>query len=119
MAALSSNRIAWTYTDSAGNNWRVAALKAWTDQAKLGGSAAAATVPARPGGSKMRRTTVSDGLGHSRVVPVYEATAPITVKGATFNFNANVAGVIDSVTGTSDGGYLKEGNGGKVTKQST
>lgn len=119
MAVLSSNRIAWTYTDAAGNNWRVAALKAWTDQGVLGGSAAAATVPQRPGGSKMRRTTVSDGAGHSRVVPVYEATADITTPGTSFNFNANVAGVITEVTGTSIGEFLKEGNGAHVTKQST
>ena len=120
MAVLSSNRIAWTYTDEAGRDWRVAALKAWTDQAKLGGSAAAATVPPRRGGSKMRRVTVSDGAGHTRVVPAYEPTAPITVAGETFNYNANVAGVITMVTGTADGGYIKEGSGrGGVTKQST
>lgn len=119
MAALSSNKIAWTYTDDAGNNWRVAALKAWTDQGKLGGAAAAATVPPRPGGSKMRRTVVSDGAGHSRTVPVYDTAATIITGGTSFNFNANVAGAIDSVTGTSNGGYLKEGNGGHVTKQAT
>jgi len=119
VAALSSNRIAWTYTDAAGNNWRVAALKAWTDQNKLGGSAAAATVPQRPGGNKMRRTVVSDGAGHSRTVPVYSLDAPIITAGTSFNFNANVAGAIDQVTGTSNGEFLKEGNGGHVIKQST
>jgi hypothetical protein len=120
MAVLSSNRIAWTYTDSAGNAWRVAALKDWTTQAKLGGAAAAATVPARPGGSKMRRITVSDGAGHSRVVPVYAPGAPIETAGTAFSFNANVAGVITEVTGSSNsGGALREGNGSRVTKQST
>ena len=120
MAALSSNRIAWTYHDDDGNLWRVAALAAWTSQAKLGGAAAAATLPQRPGSWKMRRTTVSDGAGHSRVVPVYEETAPIVTAGTTFNFNANVAGVIDSVTGTSNGGFLREGaSRHNVTKQQT
>ena len=120
MAVLSSNRIAWSYTDDAGNVWRVAALKAWTDQNKLGGSAAAATVPERKGGSPMRRTTVSDGAGHSRVVPVYDPSgAPIATAGATFNYNANVAGVITEVTGTSSGRVLPEGRRPNVTKQST
>jgi hypothetical protein len=119
VAVLSSNRIAWSYTDDDGNVWRVAALKAWTDQAKLGGSAALATVPQRPAGYKMRRTTVSDGAGHSRVVPVYTTDAPIVASGETLNFNANVAGVITEVTGTSNGGFLREGaSRHNVTKQS-
>jgi hypothetical protein len=119
MAVLSSNRIAWTYTDDSGNDWRVAALKAWTDQGVLGGSAAAATVPERKGGSPMRRVTVSDGAGHSRVVPVYEAGATIATPGTSFNFNANVAGAITEVTGTSSGRVLPEGRKPNVTKQST
>jgi hypothetical protein len=120
MAVLSSNRIAWTYTDDDGNNWRVAANKAWTDQGVLGGSAALATVPQRPAGYKMRRTTVSDGAGHSRVVPVYETTATIVTGGTSFNFNANVAGVITEVTGTSNGGFIREGaTRHNVTKQQT
>lgn len=120
MAVLSSNRIAWTYTDDEGNAWRVAALKAWTDQAKLGGAAADGTVPERKGGSPMRRVTVSDGAGHSRVVPVYDASgAPIATPGETFNFNANVGGVITEVTGTSSGRILPEGRRPNVTKQTT
>jgi hypothetical protein len=120
MAVLSSNRIAWTYTDDLGNNWRVAALKDWTTQAKLGGAAAAATVPQRPAGYKMRRVTVSDGAGHSRTVPVYAVGAPIATPGTTFNYNANVAGVITEVTGTSSGRVLPEGASRQnVTKQST
>jgi len=35
MAALSTNRIAWTYTDDAGNQCRVAAQKPLTDQGVL------------------------------------------------------------------------------------
>ncbi len=120
MAVLSSNRIAWTYTDDSGNAWRVAALKAWTDQNKLGGAAAAATVPERKGGSPMRRCVVSDGAGHSRTVPVYDAAgAAIATPGTSFNYNANVAGVITQVTGTSSGRVLPEGRRPNVTKQST
>jgi hypothetical protein len=118
MAVLSSNRIAWTYTDDDGHTWRVAALKAWTDQGVLGGVAAAATVPQRPGGYKMRRTVVSDGAGHSRTVPVYDLAATIITAGTAMNFNANVAGVITSVAGTSNGGFLREGaSRHNVTKQ--
>jgi len=109
MAVLSSNRIAWTYTDDEGNSWRVAALKAWTDQDKLGGSAAAPSVPQRPKGYLMRRTLVRDGAGHSRMVPVYAVGAAIQTKGETLNFNANVAGVITSVNGFSTGVTLREG----------
>lgn len=119
MAVLSSNRIAWTYTDDAGNDWRVAANKAWTDQGVLGGAAAASTVPQRPAGYKMRRAVVSDGAGHSRVVPVYDGGADIITPGTSFNFNANVGGVITEVTGTSNGGFIREGSSRhNVTKQS-
>src|ERR1035437_8176943 len=110
MAVLSSNRIAWTYTDDDGNDWRVAALKAWTDQGVLGGTAAAATVPQRSAGYKMRRCVVSDGAGHSRTVPVYDTAATIMSGGTAFSFNANVAGVITEVSGTSNGGFLRDGS---------
>jgi hypothetical protein len=84
---LASNRIAWTYTDDKNVEWRVAAQKALTDQNKLGGVAAAATVPPKPGYIKMRRCTVSDGT-FSRTVPVYKTDAPILVAGATVIVNA-------------------------------
>jgi hypothetical protein len=68
----------------------------------------------------MRRTTVSDGAGHSRVVPVYDPTgAAIATPGTSFNFNANVSGVITQVTGTSSGRILPEGKKPNVTKQTT
>lgn len=67
----------------------------------------------------MRRVTVSDGAGHSRVVPVYESGAAIATPGETFNFNANVAGAITEVTGTSSGRVLPEGRKPNVTKQSS
>jgi hypothetical protein len=108
------NRIAWTYTDEAGNDWRVSAEKFLTDQGVLGGSAAAATVPPRLGGSKMRRCTVS-AAGVSRVVPVYEKTADIVTPGTSLNIL--VLGTSTPVT--SNGGYLPEGNHGHQTKQST
>lgn len=113
MALLSGNRIAWTYTADDGNTYRVAAQKAMTDQAKLGGSAALGTLPEKPSAIKMRRCTVSDGT-YSRVVPVYETGAPIATAGETVNVNR--AG--DVRTLTANGGFIPEGGPRKnVTKQ--
>jgi hypothetical protein len=116
MAALSTNRIAWTYTDDEGNNWRVAAQKALTDQGVLGGSAAAGTVPERPNLGRMRRCTVSDGAGHSRVVPVYDTSATIITAGTSINVNV----LENSTAMTSNGGFIPEQRPRKnVTKQSS
>jgi hypothetical protein len=115
MAELSRNRIAWTYTDDAGNDWRVAAQKALTDQGVLGGSSAAATVPQKPAGIKMRRVTVSNAAGQSTVLHCYDTSATIITPGTSVA--ANRAG--DSRTFTSNGGFIPEGPGRKnVTKQS-
>lgn len=113
MALLGGNRLAWLYTDNEGNVWRVAAQKAMTDQAKLGGSASDGTEPEKPSAIKMRRCTVSNGT-YSRVVPVYTTNAPITVAGETVNVNR--AG--DSRTLVSAGGYIPEGGPRRnVTRQ--
>jgi hypothetical protein len=54
------------------------------------------------------------------MVPVYAPGATIITAGTPFNFNANVAGVITEVTGSSNGGFLREGaSKHNVTKQST
>ena len=116
MAPLSGNRIAWEYTDNEGNVWRVAAQKALTDQAVLGGAPALGSVPQRRVGFKMRRTTVSDGLGHSRVVPVYTPGAPIVTAGTAINVNS----LGNSVAMTSNGGFVNEETPKpNVTKQQT
>jgi len=116
MAPLSTNRIAWTYTDDAGNAWRVAAQKALTDQGVLGGAAAADTVPQIPGFFRKRRTTVSNAAGNSRVVICYEKTATILTPGTTIN--VNVLG--NSTAMTSNGVLLNEGSSRhNVTKQAT
>jgi len=115
MALLSGNRIAWTYTADDGNTYRVAAQKAMTDQAVLGGTAAAGTLPEKPSALVMRRVTVSNGT-LSRVLPCYEPSAPIATAGTAVN--ANRAG--DSHAFTSNGGFIPEGGPRKnVTKQST
>jgi hypothetical protein len=118
MPDQSPNRIAWTYTDNAGRQWRVAAKKAFTDQGVLGGSAAATTVPQRPAGFKMRRTTVSDNAGHSTVVPLYDDTQTLTTPGTTLDFYRFVGGVRQTFTGTSNGTIINEGSTRhNVTKQ--
>jgi len=117
MALLSNNRIAWTYTDKNGKNWRVAAVKALTDQLKLGGTAWNGTDPPKPANIKMARITVrSAAQGVSRVVPIYAPGAPIQTAGATINLNhLNV----DSYAFTSDGNTISEGNiRESVTRQS-
>ena len=116
MALLSTNRIAWTYTDDQGNQWRVAAQKALTDQAVLGGSAAASTVPQKPSDIRMRRATVSNASGHSRVVHVYEPTADIATAGTSINVNY----LSNSEAFTSNGGFIPESTPRRsATKQST
>jgi hypothetical protein len=116
MAPLAGNRIAWGYVADNGVTYRVAAQKALTDQTKLGGAAAAGTVAQKPSSIKMRRVTVSNATGQSRVLPCYAVTAPIVTAGATIN--ANYAG--DVAAFTSNGGFIPEGGPRKnVTKQST
>lgn len=114
--AWSSNRIAWEYTDIDGNVRRVAALKYFTDQNKLGGAAAAGTVPERVNQGAMRRISLSDGAGHSRVVPVYDLSAPIIAASATLL--VTIKGV--EYTLTSAGRWLQEVTPRRnATKQST
>jgi hypothetical protein len=113
MAALSTNRIAWTYTSDSGIAYRVAAQKALTDQAVLGGSAAAATVPPKPGSLKMRRMTFSDGAGHSRVLPVYDPAAAPAV-GTSINVN-----VLENSTALTASGHVISENSPRMIKQST
>jgi hypothetical protein len=114
MARLSSNRIAWNYTDDNGLVWRVAAEKALTDQAKLGGTASSGAIPPRPNWGKMRRVTVSNAAGQSRVLPCYTTGAPIVTAGETINANFGD----DSAAFTSNGGFIPEAKqGGRTTKQ--
>lgn len=96
MARLSMNRIAWTYTADDGTDYRVAAIKAVTDQSKLGGSAALATVPPLPKHIKMRRLTVRNTtLNRARTVPLYSTDAAILTPAQTVNLNSS--GLVDAV----------------------
>jgi hypothetical protein len=116
MSELSSNRIAWQYHADDGSVYRVAALKAFTDQNKLGGEVWDGTNPPKPANIKMRRISLSDGAGHSRVVPVYTAGATICTAGEAFN--VNILQVETSLTSSGNPipqGHMRE----SVTKQST
>lgn len=117
MVLLSLNRIAWQYTADNGQSYRVAAQKAITDQAKLGGQAWGGSAPPLPRGYKMRRITVRDSVaGVSRVVPVYDNDADILVAGATINLNH----LADSSSYSSDGNPIPESHPRhSVTRQST
>jgi hypothetical protein len=113
---LARNRIAWTYTDDVGKDWRVAAQKAMTDQAKLGGAAALGSVPPKPGNLKMRRTTVSKAGVGSRTVPIYTTDAALLADGATVNANFGMT----SDTFEWGGAIIAERRPrGSVTKQAT
>lgn len=116
MSQNSSNRIAWTYTADDGTVYRVAAQKALTDQAQQGGGDGSANTNPKPGFLKMRRVSCRTSGGVTRVFPLYEAGAPLAVKGATISANVNEVATVF----TSDGNPLPEGHiRHSVTHQST
>ena len=98
MPVMDNNRIAWTYTDDRGNDWRVSAKKAFTDQLDggnpiQGGSAAAATVKRIPQYIRMRKRGVTYG-GKVYYIVVYETTADAwleTPNSAGFSYPVNGA----------------------------
>jgi hypothetical protein len=105
MALKSLNRIAWEYSADNGLTYRVAAQKALTDQAKLGGQAWQGVVGPLPRGYKMRRITCRNATNSiSRVFPVYGTDADILVAGETIDANH----LADSLTFTSDGNPISE-----------
>lgn len=106
MALLSGNRVAWTYTADDGSIYRVAAVKAYVDQAKQGGLDGSTTAGSKPPGLKMRRVTVTNNTLGSRVVPLYDIGAPLAISGATITLN--FAG--DSAVFTSSGNPIPEGH---------
>ena len=114
MAALSSNRIAWTYATHGGDVFRVSAEKALTDQAKQGGGAAAITVPGKPSGLRMRKVAVRSASGASRYVVSYAEGSPIETAGETINLN------LDNVsTAFTSRGVIVNERLGRQTLQST
>lgn len=84
----SKNKIRWTYTDDGGTDYAIAATKAITDQVngssqvKVGGSAAAVTVPRLPPHIKPRYVYCTNS-GVSRKVIAYDTTCDLWVTGGT------------------------------------
>lgn len=85
----SSNKVAWTYTDDDGTDYRIAATKAITDQLngssapKVGGSAALATVARLPKHIKPRKRYVVSAGGVRRAVICYDKTCDLWAVGGT------------------------------------
>lgn len=104
MARISTNRIAWTYTADDGTEYRVAAEKGLTDQAKQGGADGSGVALAKPASLKMRRVTCRTSTGISRTFPLYEVGAALATAGETISANVNT----DSLTFTSRGNPIPQ-----------
>jgi hypothetical protein len=76
-----NNRVAWTYTDDLGNDYRVSAKAVYvldgTDGAKYGGAAAGVAVAAIPPKLRMRAVKCASSAGVVRWIPAYEVTAAL------------------------------------------
>lgn len=85
----SQNKLAWTYTDEMGRDWRRGASKAITDQlddqtVKVGGAAAAGAVLPFPSTRIKPRVALVRSAGNVlRRVVAYEAGAYILTAGST------------------------------------
>lgn len=103
------NKIAWTYTDDNGVDWRVAVSKRITDQVngssavKVGGSAAAATVTRLPSWIKPRRRYVTYGAVRRSVV-CFDRTCDMWAVAAT-TITLETSGATQTFTRTADGFY--------------
>lgn len=91
-----NSREAWTYTDDAGNDYRVSAKTVYvthgTDAAKYGGSQAAATVPRLPKGFRMRAVKCTSAGLPDQWIPVYDTTCALWATPGT-TVTRNNAGV--------------------------
>lgn len=99
-----NNRVRWTYTDDQGDDWAVSAKKEYTDQVDgssnvlVGGSAAAASVPAWPSSWRLRRIKVVLANHKPAYVVLYETTAPLATPGTAFTYNENGVDVVGAST---------------------
>lgn len=110
MAALDNNRVAWTYTDDGGGDFRISAKAVYVAQGggtvPQGGSAAAATVARLPKQVKPRHVKMTPAAGGNGVrwVVAYAVDAPIwTTPGTTMDLNINGAAVSYHSTATRRG----------------
>lgn len=105
MASL--NKIAWTYTDDKGDDYRVAATKAITDQQngslapKVGGSAAAASVKRLPPHIKPRYAYFKYGTVQRKVI-CYEADCDAYALDGT-TLTLDTSGASQTFTKTAEG----------------
>jgi hypothetical protein len=100
---VDNNRVAWTYTDDLGVDYRVSAKSVYvnhaTDGGKYGGALADSTVPALPKGFKMRKVKLTSATHPDLWVVVYETTATAwTTGGTTLTRNLNGVDVVYTVT---------------------
>lgn len=89
-----NNREAWTYTDDAGNDFRVSSKTVYTsdvtDGAKYGGTNAASTVAHLPKGWRMRAVKCTSAGNPDKWIPCYETTADLwTTPGTTVTRDLN------------------------------
>ncbi len=113
------NRVAWTYTDNKGEDWRVSAKAVYvldgTDGAKYGGSAAATSVPRLPKGYRMRKVYAKCG-GKIISFPAYDITADVwTTPGTTVTRNLNG---VDTSAETTQGTLEEHRPGAGITQSS-
>jgi len=98
-----NNRVAWTYTDDNGQDWRVSAKAVYvldgTDGAKYGGSAGAETDPLKPAGLRMRMVKCKSSGHPSKYVVAYETDATIwTTPSTALSLNLNGVDVAYTTT---------------------
>jgi len=102
----SQNKLAWTYTDDLGRDWRRAADKAITDQlddatVKVGGAAAAGTVLPFPTRRIKPRVALVRSAGNVlRRVVAYEPGCYILTVGSTITLETGGADVSFTVYGS-------------------
>lgn len=85
-----NNRLRWKYTDDKAREWAISAKKVYTDQAKQGGSAAAASVRRIPRDLKPRMVKMtSAGLPDRWMIAYTTAALIYATPGTTMTLNNN------------------------------
>lgn len=98
-----NNRVAWTYTDDNGQDWRTSAKAVYvldgTDGSKFGGDAGSEDDPQKPPGLSMRMVKCKSSGHPAKYVPAYSVTATIwTAPGTGLTLNLNGVDVAYTTT---------------------
>lgn len=98
-----NNRVVWQYTDDSGADWAVSSKAVYTldgtDGAKYGGSAPAASVPAKPRQLRMRAVKCVAAASPAIWVIVYETDAALwTTPGTTVTRDLNGVDTVYTAT---------------------